>query len=80
MSKLTNHWAVAAILLSGVIGFGVSQSLAAGHNPRIHHALEALHAAEDELRDAPHDFHGHKADALAAVHHAIDELDRIKDW
>jgi hypothetical protein len=51
-----------------------------GHNPRIHHALEALHDAEDELRDAPHDFHGHKQDAIDAVHHAIEQLDIIKDW
>jgi hypothetical protein len=49
-------------------------------NPRIHHALDALHDAQAELSEARTDFHGHKRDAQAAVDHAIDELDRIKDW
>lgn len=51
-----------------------------GPNPRIHHAIEALREARDELRDAPHDFHGHKREAMDAVQHAIDELEIIKDW
>ncbi len=50
------------------------------HNPRIHHALDALHDAQAELDAAPGDYHGHKRDAQAAVQHATDELDRIKDW
>ena len=50
------------------------------HNPRVHEALDALHAAQAELDGAHDDYHGHKQEAQAAVQHAIDELDRIKDW
>ena len=49
-------------------------------NPRVHAALNALHDARAELDGASTDFHGHKREAQAAVDHAIDELDRIKDW
>jgi hypothetical protein len=50
------------------------------HNPGIYHAISALHDAEFELKNANRDFHGHKQDALDSIHHAIEELDRIKDW
>lgn len=42
--------------------------------PNIHSAQEALRNAEGELRSARHDFCGHKADAMQAVHHAMEEL------
>jgi nicotinamide mononucleotide (NMN) deamidase PncC len=49
-------------------------------NPRIHAALEALHGADTELKEAKHDFHGHREAAQKAVQHAIKQLDIIKDW
>ena len=49
-------------------------------NPGVRHAIAALHDAEFELRNADRDFHGHKQDAMDSIHHAIEELDRIKDW
>jgi hypothetical protein len=42
--------------------------------PNIHSAQDALGQAEEELRTARHDFCGHKADAMQAVHHAREEL------
>jgi hypothetical protein len=70
------------MVLSGVLSTPASAAHDHGGplNPRIHHALDALHDARAELDAARNDFHGHKHDAEAAVDHAIDELDRIKDW
>jgi hypothetical protein len=42
--------------------------------PRIHEALESLRSSEQELKSAGHDFCGHKADAMRAVHDAIEQL------
>ena len=68
------------VLLSGTLASRTALAREHDHNPRIHHALDALHDAQAELEAASTDFHGHKRDAQAAVQHAIDELDRIKDW
>jgi hypothetical protein len=68
----------------GALVYPVAQSATAfgdeEHNPRIHHAIHALHDAEDELTAASNDFHGHKQAAIDAVHHAIEQLEIIKDW
>ena len=50
------------------------------HNPRIHHALDALREARRELAEARHDYHGKKRDAMEAVDRAIERLDEIKDY
>jgi hypothetical protein len=42
--------------------------------PNIHEAIGQLEAAEGTLRDARHDFCGHKHEAMEAVHHAIEQL------
>jgi hypothetical protein len=42
--------------------------------PNIHEARQALEQAEGTLRNARHDFCGHKADAMRAVHNAIEQL------
>jgi hypothetical protein len=44
----------------------------AGH-PNIRRALHALEAAETDLKAAPHDFGGHRVDALAACDKAIEQ-------
>jgi hypothetical protein len=77
-------WVVALVIGSGIVmgSMGIRSALAEEHdrNPRIRHALESLREAKHELDEAPHDFHGHKREALEAVDRAIDQLDRIKDW
>ena len=42
--------------------------------PNIHEAIHALESAERDLREARHDFCGHKRDAMEATHHAIEQL------
>ena len=42
--------------------------------PNIHGAIEGLRSAEQELRDAAHDFCGHKHAAMETIHRAIEEL------
>jgi hypothetical protein len=42
--------------------------------PNIHEAIGALESAERDLREARHDFCGHKHEAMEAVHRAIEQL------
>jgi hypothetical protein len=42
--------------------------------PNIHGAIDALRSAEQELRDAGHDFCGHKVAAMGTIHRAIEDL------
>jgi len=42
--------------------------------PNIHEAIETLQSAQGTLREARHDFCGHKHDAMEAVHAAIEQL------
>jgi len=43
-------------------------------HPRIRAAIKELQAAKEELQKAPHDFGGHRADAVQAVDRAIEQL------
>jgi hypothetical protein len=43
-------------------------------HPRIHSAIKELEEAKKELQAAPHDFGGHRADAVQAVDKAIEQL------
>jgi hypothetical protein len=43
-------------------------------HPRIHSAIRELQAAKEELQKAPHDFGGHRADAVQAVDRALEQL------
>jgi ABC-type microcin C transport system duplicated ATPase subunit YejF len=51
-----------------------SATSTAEKHPRIHAAIRELEAAKDELQKAPHDFGGHRADAVVAVDRAIEQL------
>ncbi len=42
--------------------------------PNIHAAQDALRSAEQELRDAGHDFCGHKGAAMDIIHRAQEQL------
>ncbi len=80
------------ILLGGpkVHSFGSSTAIAApapapvaepmpARCPNIHEARARLEEAEKEMRDARHDFCGHKVDAMRAVHAAIEQLRLAED-
>jgi hypothetical protein len=51
-----------------------STTTTAEKHPRIRAAIRELEAAKSELQKAPHDFGGHRADAVVAVDHAIEQL------
>ena len=77
-------WAMGLALLSGLAAYPLATRTAKAeeheHNPRIHRALDALREARRELDEAPHDFRGHKKEAMDSIDRAIEHLDRIKDW
>ena len=45
-----------------------------GHCPAIHEAIRALESAERDMREARHDFCGHKHTAMEITHNAIVQL------
>jgi hypothetical protein len=63
---------VVLLLLPLTLAFAAGGELA--HHPRIHKAFVALDGAIEELRAAPHDFGGHKAEALEACQRAKEQL------
>jgi hypothetical protein len=76
-------WTVATIAAAG-LALSISGRPAAAdeheRNPRIHHAIEALYDAHDEIDHSHYLYHGRKRDALDAIDHAIDRLEAIKDY
>jgi hypothetical protein len=76
-------WTVATVAVAGLALSFSSRPAAADeyeHNPRIYHALDALHDAHYEIDHSHHMYHNHKREALDAIDHAIDKLDQIKDY
>ncbi len=68
---------ISGIVLGAMLTLGGSTMLAQNEramHPRIAHAIEALRDARAYLESAPHDFGGHKADAIRATDNAIREL------
>lgn len=47
--------------------------------PNIDRAIKALEAAEHDMQVAAHDFCGHKAEAMEAARHAIEQLRKAKE-
>lgn len=45
------------------------------HHPHLHHAIHELKEARTELREAKHDFGGHRERALRDVNFAIEQLE-----
>jgi len=68
---------ISGIVMGAVLTLGAwtlsAQNERAMH-PRIAKAIEALRDARDYLERAPHDFGGHKADAIRATDEAIRQL------
>jgi hypothetical protein len=60
---------------SGPMTAPVAQAAEPEHHPAIHRALRELRDARKELKEAKHDFDGHREDALRAVDKAIEQLD-----
>jgi hypothetical protein len=49
-------------------------------HPRLTHAVEALKDARAYLQEAPHDFGGHKADAIRATDNAIRQIELARAY
>jgi len=45
------------------------------HHPHIHHAIHELKEARTELKEAKHDFGGHREAALRDVNYSIEQLE-----
>jgi hypothetical protein len=45
------------------------------HHPKIREALHALREARAELKEASHDYGGHRDDAIRAIDGAIGQLE-----
>jgi len=83
---LKGRSAVAILLALGLVLGGSSLALTqekpparpgggrGGEHPHIHMAMRALHRAAEQLEQAPHDFGGHRAKALALIRQADKEL------
>lgn len=61
-----------SVLMSATLGAGAQNS---PRHPHMHHALHELREARTELKEAAHDFGGHRVMALEAVDFAIKQLD-----
>ena len=53
---------------------GAARAARAEQHPRIRAAIKQLEEAKKELQAAPHDFGGHRADAVQAVDKALEQL------
>jgi hypothetical protein len=68
-------YTVAAVLLLLILPLTLASAAGGGeHHPRIHKAIMCLNAAIAELKAAPHDFGGHRADAVTACENAVSQL------
>jgi hypothetical protein len=68
---------ISGIVLGVMLTVGGSTLMAQNEramHPRIVKAIEALKDARTYMQEAPHDFGGHKADAIRATDNAIREL------
>ena len=60
---------------SGPAAAPTAQAAEPEHHPAIHRALKELREAKRELKEAAHDFGGHREDAIKAVDGAIEQLE-----
>jgi hypothetical protein len=73
MSRLSYLACAAALALAALAGTALA--LDAPRHPHLHHALYEMREARTELKEAAHDFGGHRVKALAALDTAIKQLD-----
>ena len=72
MKQLMQGITIGALLMAGA--WTISAQNERAMHPRIAAAIAAMRDARAYLEAAPHDFGGHKADAIRATDNAIREL------
>lgn len=82
IKKLVSAAVLGVAIAGGSYAFLASPlvPMAAAHlrdHPKLQKAYDALREAEDYLKNAPGDFHGHKEEAMHAMHVAIDRISMI---
>ncbi len=68
---------VSGLVVGVVLSVGASGLLAqrGEFHPRLAHAIEALRDARAYMQEAPHDFGGHRVEAIRATDEAIKQLE-----
>jgi hypothetical protein len=77
------NYKVILSILAGVLFVALPLSIYAASvekHPRIEKAIKALEDAKKELQEAPHDFGGHKADAVKACEDAVAQLKQALEY
>ena len=68
-----------SMLMAAMVGVSTlcvaGVGIAAPKHPRMHAALHELKESRVELKEAAHDFGGHREKALKAADHAIEQLE-----
>ena len=71
MSRLLGSIAALAFLVCNL-----PSSMAGGlKHPHLHHALREMREARVELKEAAHDFGGHRVEAIGAIDRALEQLE-----
>jgi hypothetical protein len=73
-NKLVILLATALLSAGSIIGFTAHAQQATERHPAIRRAIVSLEEAKAYLKNAKHDFGGHRADALVEVDKAIEQL------
>ena len=72
---------VTGMIMGVVLSVGASSLLAQrDFHPRLTHAVEALRDARAYLAEAPHDFGGHRAEAVRATDEAIKQIELARAY
>ena len=67
---------VVGIFLAGLTTYAaLGQAKSGPKHPNLHHALNELREANQELKGAAHDFGGHRVKATKDIHQAIDAIE-----
>ncbi len=66
--------AAPAMVAAGVVLAATGSTKAAEKHPKIHQAMDALRDARAELKDAAHDFGGHRVKAIKLIDDTLEEL------
>jgi hypothetical protein len=66
--------AVVLVLSVSLTSFAAGMAAEKAMHPRIAKAIHTLEDAIDYMQKAPHDFGGHRADAVEASKHAVEQL------